>query len=100
MIVYIAGKMTGMPGKGRKAFREAEKQLNKQGHVVLNPARLPDGLRSGSYMPICLAMLQQADAVYLLDNWEDSPGAKLECQYAQYQGKLVLLGGQFGGETK
>lgn len=93
MIVYIAGKMTGLPGKGRAAFRAAERMLKMRGHVVLNPAVLPDGLPSEAYMPICLAMLEQAEAIYLLDNWEDSPGAKLELAFAKYQGKFVIIGG-------
>ena len=89
MRVYIAGKMTGLEDKGRKAFQKAELQLKALGHVVLNPAILPDGLLSHQYMPICLAMLEQAEAIYLLDNWRDSPGAKLELEYARYQHKLI-----------
>lgn len=91
MIVYIAGKMNGLPNKGRAAFRKAERALREKGHVVLNPAVLPDGLPQGAYMPICLAMLQQADAICLLDNWQDSQGAKLELAFAQYQQKPVIL---------
>lgn len=94
MIVYIAGKMTGLPRKGREAFRAAEARLKAQGHVVLNPAVLPDGLPQGAYMPICLAMLQQADAIYLLENYEDSPGAQLEFEFAWYQKKEVWLAPQ------
>lgn len=94
MIVYIAGKMTGLPGKGRAEFYQVEQELRELGHVVLNPARLPDGLPPHSYMPICLAMLQQAEAIYMLDNWRDSPGAKLELDFARYQGKRILMDGQ------
>ena len=89
MIVYIAGKMTGLPDKGRAAFLQAEQKLKALGHVVLNPAVLPDGLLQHQYMPICLSMLEQADAIYLLENWRDSPGAKLELEYARYQHKLI-----------
>lgn len=54
MIVYIAGKMTGLPDLGRKAFAEAEKKLAAEGHTVLNPAWLPTNLPEERYMPICL----------------------------------------------
>lgn len=40
MIVYIAGKMTGMPDKGRAKFADAAKMLQDKGHIVLNPAEL------------------------------------------------------------
>lgn len=86
-IVYIAGKMTGLPDKGRARFREVEAVLKADGHTVLNPAVLPDTLPASAYMPICLAMIDAADTLLLLDNWKDSPGAKLERRYAKYQKK-------------
>ena len=90
MKVYIAGKMTGLPNKGRSRFMAAHAILEADGHTVLNPAILPDDLDRTDYMPICLAMLDAADAIYLLPNWADSPGAKLERAYAEYQGKVVI----------
>lgn len=90
MNVYIAGKMAGLPDLGREKFAEAEKMLKEQGFSVLNPAVLPDTLPREKYMPICLAMVDAADAVYALDNWQDSRGAALEIQYARYQGKDII----------
>lgn len=90
MVVYIAGKMTGLPDLGREKFNEAEKRLTEKGYVVLNPARLPDGMPGNRYMPICFAMIDQADAVLMLNNWKDSPGATLEKAYAEYQNKMVF----------
>lgn len=91
MIVYIAGKMTGLPDWGRAAFHAAERELTERGHIVLNPAALPVGMPPERYLPICMAMLEQADAIYLLDGWDDSRGAKLEKAFAEYQGKIVML---------
>lgn len=90
MIVYIAGKMTGLPDKGRAAFEKAEQQLKEQGHIVLSPATLPDGMPEKAYMPICTAMLDAADAIYLLRSWVTSRGAIIEKLYAAYQGKEIL----------
>lgn len=87
--VYIAGKMNGLPDKGVAAFAAAEKALKDCGLVVLNPAVLPNGLPGNSYMPICLGMVDAADALVLLPGWEDSPGARLEKAYAEYQHKPV-----------
>ena len=89
MTVYIAGPMTGLPEKNRVAFYKAEKNLEEQGFTVLNPAVLPDGMAPEQYLPICLAMLEQAEGIRLLDGWEDSPGARMEWQYAVYQGKTI-----------
>lgn len=90
MIVYIAGKMNGLPDKGRETFAKAEEYLKSYGHIVLNPACLPDGMKPHQYMPICLAMLEQADAVCLLEGWEYSKGAILEKLYANYQFKKIF----------
>lgn len=89
MVVYIAGKMTGLEDKGRGKFAEAENEL-KKAFVVINPSVLPDGMPGDRYMPICFSMIDQADAIVMLDNWKDSPGAKLEKAYAEYQGKAVF----------
>ena len=44
-----------------------------------------------SYMPICIAMVGVADAVYALDNWKDSNGARIEVRYARYQKKKIIF---------
>ena len=47
--IYIAGNITG-DRKYRAKFREAAKTLEALGHVVLNPATLPDYQESASAM--------------------------------------------------
>lgn len=89
VVVYIAGPMAGLINKNRDNFDEAEAELKHLGYVVLNPAVLPDGMDYSRYMPICLSMVEQADAVLMLPGWEKSKGASLEHQYAQYQSKLI-----------
>lgn len=88
-VIYIAG-----PIKGRADYIErfcaAQLDLEARGWIVLNPADLPAGMPAERYMPICLAMLQQADAIFMLDGWEGSDGAGIEYLLAEYQGKEVL----------
>ena len=90
MIIYISGKMTGLEDLGRAAFDRAERALREQGHIVLNPAAMPEGMPREAYIPIDLAMIAAADAVYMLRNWPSSRGACLEKAYAEYQGKRIL----------
>lgn len=89
MIIYIAGKITGEPNYKEK-FEAAAMNLEAQGHIVLNPAELPEGMRTADYMRICFAMIDTADAVYLLENWKYSSGARIEKDYAVYIGKPVF----------
>lgn len=89
MKVYIAGRITGDP-RYREKFAEAEAALREVGHIPLNPAVLPEGMEAEDYMRICTAMLDSADAIGLLGDWTDSPGAKLELHYADYAGKKTV----------
>lgn len=92
MIVYIAGKITGDPDY-REKFHAAEVRLRERGYTVLNPAVLPEGLTYEAYMRICLPMLEEAEAVYLLRGWRDSVGACTEQSRALQLGKLIWYEG-------
>lgn len=83
MKIYIAGPMTGLVEFNRPAFMFTAAKLTGRGHVALNPAVLPDGLSQAEYMDICLAMLRCAHAIYLLDGWEKSAGARAEKALAE-----------------
>lgn len=91
MIIYISGPMRGREDFNRPAFMEAEKRLKKAGHIVLNPAWLPVDLKSESYAPIDTAMIDAADAVYMLHGWWISRGAQAEKAYADWQQKEVIF---------
>lgn len=89
-VIYIAGKITGNPDYKRE-FNQAENRLQVEGYTVLNPAHLPEGLSPAQYMRICFAMIDDADAVLLLPNWQNSPGARLEADYCLYTNKTAYL---------
>lgn len=88
MKIYIAGKITGDPDYKRK-FAQAEMLLSESEHIAMNPAILPEGFPWESYMPICYAMIDACDAIYLLQGWEESKGARLERTYAKAHDKLI-----------
>lgn len=93
--VYIAGPMTGYKNFNREAFHNAEEELKREGHTVLNPAVLPDGLTQPQYMDICMAMIRSVDAIYMLKDWQRSAGAKAELALAEKLGHVVVF--QRGG---
>lgn len=90
MKVYIAGPMTNKPHFNRPAFFAAAERLAEAGDIPLNPAVLPDGLSQADYMTICMAMLQRAEGIYLLDGWEGSAGAVAEYHLA-YKLQLKVM---------
>lgn len=90
--VFLSGRITGYDNY-KMHFAEEQHRLTSLGYIVLNPAFLPIGMDYASYMRICLAMLDVADAIYLLKGWEKSPGSRLEYDYAAYTKKLIMYEG-------
>ena len=85
-VIYIAGPIAGV-AEYWKPFEEAEDELTARGYIVLTPTRLPHNIDNTRAMKICLAMIDQADAVYFLPGWNLSIGANLEMHYVKYVGK-------------
>ena len=96
MRIFISGPITGVRNY-RRRFWKAEEQHLSAGNIVLNPTILPEGLDEDRYLPICLAMIDAADAVQFLPGWEKSAGARVEEAYAIRQGKIRIYP---GGVTK
>ena len=82
MKVYIAGPITGRHNY-RDIFQMAQRKLEARNYIVLNPAAQPEGMSKADYMRICMAMIDSADIVALLDGWELSPagisGRHIDC---------------------
>ena len=88
--IYISGAMASRMDSYKEIFDKAQKDLESLGAIVINPAVIPRGLDNDKYMPICLAMVDAADMIYMLKGWESSRGALIEKTYAEYQGKEVF----------
>ena len=92
MILYLSGRITSDPDYKRK-FDAAETRLKDEGHIVLNPAVLPKGLKLyANYMQIGYSMLLAADGIVMLPGWKWSRGARLELKWAIERGKKVFFG--------
>jgi hypothetical protein len=90
MKIYIAGRISGNANY-KAEFEAVACELQAEGHAVLNPAALPEGMFPKDYMRICFAMIDVADKVHFLPGWYASAGARLEMDYCNYIGKLVIL---------
>lgn len=89
MKAYIAGKITGDRGYWHK-FQRAQECLEDEGFTVINPAALPEGMRPADYMRICFAMMDSADVVAFLPDYNQSRGARLEWEWCQYVSKTTM----------
>lgn len=90
MKVYIAGKITGDDyNKVSDKFLAADIHLSVAGHLVMRPTCLPFGFSHKDYMHICYAMIDVCDAVYFLNDWKMSKGARDEHQYAKKNHKVI-----------
>ena len=91
--IYIAGPVTGRTDYEEK-FNGAEELLTSMGYEVLNPIKegLVDGWEYRDYINRGFRLLMEADAIYMLPDWESSPGARLERMYAEICGVRVVIG--------
>lgn len=89
-VVFIAGPMTGYHNFNRDEFNTEARYMEERGFTVLNPAILPDGLLHSHYLFITLSMLETADAIFMLDGWEESDGAQREFKRARELGLMFM----------
>lgn len=65
-------------------------------HEIINPFYLGMVMpkaKHEEYMKICLALLDNADAIYMLIGWEKSKGCKIEHQRAVERGIQIFYQG-------
>ena len=112
--IYIAGPMRGIPLYNFPAFDLAAEKLFNEGWDPVNPADLdraigyypeeviegadwntiPESLSLPTIIKKDLDALQQCDAIYMLNGWEKSKGAKAELAVALWMGIEVLFEGE------
>lgn len=90
-IVYVAGKYRAKTSNeiwhNINTARLAGEQIVKQGDMPLIPhmnGAFMDGLQTDEFwLDGTLELMKRCDAIYLLDNWQDSEGARNEWRVAQ-----------------
>lgn len=103
--IYIAGPMRGKDDWNREAFARASERLSGEGWTVYDPVEIsemygtPEEIELDPellqlVMKVELAFVAKSDAIYLLDGWEKSVGAKRELMVALGCGLKVILEGE------
>lgn len=82
MKIYISGRISGCTNYKEKFHRAAE-EIRAKSHEAINPCDLdaildPKTTSWEQYMLADLGLLRCCEALYLLPDWEDSRGARLE----------------------
>lgn len=96
MKIYVAGKVTGeFPYYCKYKFGYAATKLRKEGHKVISPMELGAAFEKDQFdyediMAVCFASIDICDAVYMLEDWHNSPGARREHEYAINSGKEII----------
>lgn len=88
MKIYIAGAITNNPTY-KEDFKKAEEFIRSTGHRPFNPV-LPEGSSYQFYIDRGLQELSKCDAIYMLENFEQSKGARLELRYAATVGLKIF----------
>lgn len=97
MKVYISGKITGLPiTEAEERFKDAEELITALNLTPVNPLKngLPRHSTWEEHMAKDIELLKQCEAIFMLENWEDSRGAKIEYDFAIGSGKTIMYENQ------
>lgn len=84
--IYIAGKVTGLSQTECTVnFGLAQEAIEKLGHEAINPLLVVNDWKAkwDFAMRKCIAALMECDMILMLDNYHDSPGARIELDLAK-----------------
>ena len=89
--IYISGKITDNANY-KADFEAAELALKIAGFQPVNPAEehLPDGATWADYMRQDIKLLCDCGAIYMLNGWRESAGARIERKLAQDLGMEII----------
>ena len=99
-LIYISGKIGSkkVSKKTEAKFRKAQDRFLTDGWAVINPIEEKkwQDLKYGKFdwyawvLLWDMHLLALADAIYMLADWQDSPGAIAEHAYAKACGKQII----------
>lgn len=92
--IYISGKITGLPVQEAIAkFRSAAEKIRRFGFEPVSPFDngLPLEADWAEHMGKDISLLLRCDAIYLLDDYEKSEGARIELCIALHRRMPVFM---------
>src|SRR5690625_1287051 len=105
-IIFISGKITGERIEHcLQKFASAERSISRKMKLgtkpqmdgshdrTINPLYLPGiyfGIPHAEAMKICLEALKECTHIYMLKDWKDSPGARIEHEWAKNNGLEII----------
>jgi len=92
MKVYISGRISGLDKtQAEVRFYAAQRFLESLGHEVFNPFDncLAEDATWSDHMVADIRMLFEADAIYMLPDWRESTGARIEHHIATETQKAI-----------
>jgi hypothetical protein len=102
MRVYVSGKITGLPMEAvKEKFAWHSSFLLAKGYTPVNPIEVSPyekGKAWHDYMKEDIAELLTCDAIYMLRDWGQSKGARVEYQIAREMGMYIFFEGEFNAD--
>jgi hypothetical protein len=95
---YISGKITGLDWNDVWAkFQKADELLKSIGYQTFNPTTHPHDNNGEweEYMAEDIKHLLKCDAIYLLRDWQESKGARVEHAIAKELGLEIIVEGEW-----
>lgn len=89
MKIYISGKITGLNyNDAAEKFDQAERNIERMDktYIAINPMKISpysEKKEWSDYMLDCVTALFNCDAIYMLSDWGQSRGARIEYAIAK-----------------
>ncbi len=94
MRIYLSGAISKIPyEEAFELFEHAERIIENFGHEPVNPMKSAGeypGKPWSEYMAEDIMILDACDAIFMLQNWRDSDGARIEHYIAAVRGKQIF----------
>ena len=104
--VYVSGKMRGVKDYNRVNFAKWTRKLNEEGYDAVNPFKVgekfgrPEDIEKdhelfAKVFDADMKALAECDAIFMMNGWETSSGAKTELLYALEHNMVIMTESEY-----